>query len=91
MQFIPDSNKQANEVTFSLKSDSANVLHLPIKFNNNSIAKYPSQKHLGIVFSSKLNFSSHVDEKIKNCNKLIGLIRRLPVNLPQNALLTIYR
>ena len=91
MQFNPDPNKQANEVIFSLKSDSANVLHLPIKFNNNSIAKYPSQKHLGIVFGSKLNFNSHVDEKIKKCNKLIGLIRRLPVNLPQNALFTIYR
>ena len=29
--------------------------------------------------------------KIKKCNKLIGLIRRLSVNVPRNALLTIYK
>ena len=29
--------------------------------------------------------------KIKKCNKLIGLIRRLSVNVPRSALLTIYK
>ena len=77
MQFNPDPNKQANEVIFSRKSDSANVFNPPIKLNNNSIPKCPGQKHLGIVLDSKLNFSPHVDDKIKICNKLIGLIRRL--------------
>ena len=61
------------------------------KFNNNSIAKFPSQKLLEIVLDSKLNFSSCVDEKIKKCSKLIGLIRRLSVNLPQKGLLTMYK
>ena len=32
-----------------------------------------------------------IDQKIKKCNKLIGLIRRLSVNLPRNALLAIYK
>ena len=91
MQSNPDPNKEANEVVFSRKSDSENVFHPSIKFNNNSIAKCPNQKHLGIVLDSKLNFNSHVDEKIKKCNKLIGLIRRLYVNLPRNALVTIYK
>ena len=61
MQFKPDPNKQANEVN---KSDSAKVSHPSIKFNNNSISKCPSQKHLGIVLNSKLTFISHIDEKI---------------------------
>ena len=61
------------------------------KFNNNSIARFPSQKLLEIVLDSKLNFSSCVDEKIKKCSKLIGLIRRLSVNLPQKGLLTMYK
>ena len=82
MQFNPDPNKQANEVIFTRKSDSTNVFHSPIKLNNYSIPKCLSQKHLGIVLDSKLNFNSHVDDKIKKCNKLIGLIRRLSVNLP---------
>ena len=30
-------------------------------------------------------------KKIKKCNKLIGLIRRLSVNVPRNVLLTIYK
>ena len=53
MQFNPDPNKQANEVIFFRKSNSANVFHPSIKFNNNSIAKCPSQKHLEIVLDSK--------------------------------------
>ena len=39
----------------------------------------------------KLNFNTHVAQKIKKCNKLIGLIKRLSINLPRNALLTIYK
>ena len=76
MQFNPDPNKQANEVIFSRKSDSANVFHPLIKFNNNSIAKFPSQKHIGIVLDSKLNFNYHVDVKIEKRFKLIGLIKK---------------
>ena len=88
MQFNPDPNKQANEVNFSRKTKSS---HPPIDFNNNVIKKYPQHKHLGIVLDSQLDFKFHVDQKIKKCNKLIGLIRRLPVNVPRNALLTIYK
>ena len=62
-----------------------------IKFDNNSISKPPYQKHLGIVLDSKLNFIAHVDQKIKNCNRMIDLIRRLSINHPRNALLTIYK
>ena len=91
MQFNPDPNKQANEVIFSHKSDSANVFHPTIRLNNNSIPTCPNQKHLGIVLDSKLNFNSHIDVKIKICSKLIGLIRRLSVNLLRKALLTIYK
>ena len=47
------------------------------------------QKHLAIVSDSKLNFNADVDQKIKKSNRIIGLIRRLSINLPRNALLTI--
>ena len=46
---------------------------------------------MGIVLDSKLDLNFYFDQKIKKCNKLIGLIRRLSVNVPRNALLTIYR
>ena len=51
----------------------------------------PHQKHLGIVLNSKLNFNAYIDQKIKKCNKIIGVIRRLSITLPRNALLTIYK
>ena len=91
MQFNPDPSKQANQVIFSRKTNSNNLSYPPIKFNNNNISKCPHQKHLGIVLDSKPNFNAHVDQKIKKCNRMIGLIRRLSNNLPRNALLTIYK
>ena len=91
MQFNPDANKQANEVIFSRKSNLNSFPYPPVKFNENNITKYSYQKHLGIVLDSKLNFNTHIDKKIKKCNKLIGLMKRLSVNLPRSALLTIYK
>ena len=91
MQFNPDPNKQANEVIFSRKLVSNNLSHPPVKFNNNNITRCSHQKHLGVVLDSNLNFNTHIDQKIKKCNKIVGLIRRLSVYLPRNALLTIYK
>ena len=89
MQFNPDPNKQANEVIYCRKTNNSS--HSPVAFNNNDINKYPHHKHLGIVLDSKLDFQFHVDQKIKKCNKLIGLTRRLSVIVPRKALVTIYK
>ena len=51
------------------------------------MSKCPHQNDLRIVLDSKLNFCTHVDQKIKKCNRIIGLIRRLSITLPRNALL----
>ena len=67
------------------------LFHPPIKFNERIITKCNHQKHLGIILHSNLNFDTHIDQKIKKCNKLIGLIRRPSVNLPRNALPRIYK
>ena len=91
MQFNPDRNKQANEVIFSRKPIPQNLSHPPIKFNERIITKCNHQKHLGIILDSNLNFNTNIDQKVKKCNKLIGLIRSLSVNLLRNDLLTIYK
>ena len=90
MQFNPNPNKHANEVIFSRKSTN-NLSYPPVRFNNNDIVKCPDQKHFGMALDSKLNFDSQINQKIKKCNELIGLIRRLSVNLPRSALLTIHK
>ena len=87
MQFNSDPNKQANEVICSWKSISHSLSYSPIKFNERIVTKCNHQKHLGITLDSHLNFN----KKIKKCNKLIGFIRKLSANLPQNALLTIHK
>ena len=76
---------------FLFQEKQKTALISPVAFNNNVIKKYPHHKHLGIVLDSKLDFQFHVVQKIKKCNKLIGLMRRLSVNVPMNALLTIYK
>ena len=78
------------EIIFS-RISKIDLSYPSVKFNNNDIVTCSDQKHLGIVLDSKLNFASHINQKIEKCNKLIGLIRRLSVHLPRNALLTIYK
>ena len=43
------------------------------------------------VLDSLLDFSIHIEQNIKRCNKIIGLIRRLSICLPREALFTIHR
>ena len=86
IQFKLDSKKQANEVIFF--QISYTCAYHPVTFNNNILAPCPHQKHLRFVFDSKLDFSIHIEQKIRNCSKIIGLIRRLSVCLSRKALLT---
>ena len=44
-----------------------------------------------MVLDFKINFNTRIDQKIKKCNKLIGIMRRLSGNLPPSVLLTIYK
>ena len=89
MNFNPDPNKQAVEVIFSQKSEVHS--HPPLTFNYNDDKKRTHQKHLGIILDSKLDFDIHVDNKIKQCYKMIGIIKRLSISVPRKALLTIYK
>ena len=67
MQFNPDLKNQANEVIFSRKSSTCT--YPPVIFNNDIIATYPHQKHLDVVFDSKLDFSIHIEQKISAIKK----------------------
>ena len=64
---------------------SNNLLHAPVKFNSSRVTRCSHQKYLGVVLDLKLNFDTHIDQKIKKCDKMIGLIRQLSVNLPCDA------
>ena len=50
-----------------------------------------SQKHLGLVLDSKLNFNELIESKITKCNKIIGLMKELSQFVSKKSLLTIYK
>ena len=89
MFFNPDSNKQAIEVCFSNKRDRGN--YLPLHFNSTNVQVVDSQKHLGLVLDSKLNFNKHIESKITKCNKIISLMKKFSRFLSRQSLLTIYK
>ena len=88
MLFNPDPSKQAIEICFSHKRD--NVSYPSLVFNDNKVQLANSQKHLGLILDSKLDFNEHVDNKINKCNKIIVLIKRFSLILQRKSLLTIY-
>ena len=63
MLFNPDPVKQSVEVCFSNKRE--NVVYPPLQFYNNDVQSANSQKHLGLVLDSKIDFNEHVSNKIK--------------------------
>ena len=89
MLFNPDASKQAQEIVFSRKKNPSN--HSDIYFNNMPLKRKNTQKHLGLYLDAKLNFSEHINEKIKKAVIRISLIRKLNVTLLPSSLLTIYR
>ena len=89
MMFNPDVSKQAQEVVFSRKGITMN--HATVYFNNDPVIRENFQKHLGLFLDSKLNFSGHINEKIKKATKGINVIRKMNLSLPRSSLLTIYK
>ena len=89
MQFNPDPNKHAQEVIFSKKAESNNSL--PLTFNKTEVRTCLSQKHLGLILDKQFNFTEHINSKISKRDKLIGIIKRLSISFPRNALLRIYK
>ena len=75
MLFNPDPNKQTTEIYFSHKCDNENYLSLV--FNDTKVHLGNSQKHLGLILDSELDFNEHIDNKIDKCNKIIGIMKRL--------------
>ena len=62
-----------------------------VLFNNIPVQRSTFQKHLGVYLDEKLNFNTHITEKIGKASKGIGVIKKLFKSLPRNALLTIYK
>ena len=89
MSFTPDPSKQAQELIFSCKIQK--TCHPSIYFNDKSVKQVPSQKHLGLILDTNLNFLEHLKNILNKINENIGLLRKLQNILPLESLLTIYK
>ena len=75
MSFNPDPSKQAQEVIFSRKCTKED--HPPIYFNDIPVTQTTVQKHIGLYLDEKLNYNTHIKEKLSKVYKGIGLLRNL--------------
>ena len=66
ISFNSDPKKQAVEILFSKKHEKDN--YLPLNFNGDNVQTAISQKHLGLVLDSKLDFNELRNNKINKCN-----------------------
>ena len=89
MQFDPDPNKQAQQVYFSKKSNNKNSL--PVIFNDAKVVTCSTHNHLGLLLDKRLSYNEHIQSKMNKRYKMIGVIKRLSVNLPREARLSIYK
>ena len=74
MSFNPDRTKLAQEIIFSRKKNAAT--YPPLFFNNSEIKLSSNQKHLRLTLDSKLSFNEHINDKIHQANKCVGLLRK---------------
>ena len=48
-------------------------------------------ENLSLFLDSKLNFNDHLDNKIRKCHKIIGIMKWLSLPISRNILLTVYK
>ena len=89
MGLNPDPKKQAQEVIFSRKFNK--IDHPPLYFNENLVKSSSTQKHLGMILDTKLDFSLHLKNVQNKVNKTIGLLCKLQDTLPRISLITIFK
>ena len=89
MRFNPDPKKQVQEVIFSRKISK--IDHPLLYFNENLVKSSSTQKDLGMILDTKLDFSLHLKNVQSNVNKTIGLLRKLQDTLSRTSLITIFK
>ena len=72
MSFNSDQTNPAQEIIFSRKKNA--TTNQPLFFNNSEIKLSSNQKHLGLTLDSKLSFNEHINDKIHQKNKVVGLL-----------------
>ena len=64
--------------------------HLLLYFNKNIVKSSSTQKHLGMILDTKLDFSLHLKNIQNKVNKTIGFLCKLQDTVPRTLLITIF-
>ena len=75
----------AQEVIFSRKINK--IDHPLLYFKENLVKSSSTQKHLGMIWDTKLDFSLQLKNVQNKVNKTIGLLRKLQDTLPRTSLI----
>ena len=73
------------------RKKTSNENSLPVSVNNAKVVTCSTHKHLGLLLDKRLSFNEHIQSKMNRCYKMIGIIKRLFVNVSRYVLLTIYK
>ena len=66
-------NRSQRVVLNSLSSDD----YPELTFSGNQFQQCSSQKQVGLFLDNKLDFNKYLEEEINNCNKIIGMMKKL--------------
>ena len=88
MSYNPEPSKQAQEFMFTRKPQKKDYPLL--YFNDSSVKKTCTQKHLRMLLDFRLDFQEHRKSPLKKVNKTVALLSKSQNILPRSALLTIY-
>ena len=89
MSFNQDPSKQAQEVIYSRKCTEED--HPPIYFNNIPVTQTTIQKHIGVYLDEKVNYNTHIKEKLSKVYKGIEPLKNHSNKLPRQALVTLHK
>ena len=58
---------------------------------NVTIEQVESEKDLGVIFDSKLNFTEHISTKVSKANQIVGLIFRTFTFIVREMFLNLFK
>ena len=86
VNFNPTKTKLMN---LSLKKDPA-FDQYPVKFKNHVLNEVTAHKHLGVILSSNLKWSSHINSIVQSVSAISDVMQKLKYKLDRHTLQSIY-